>query len=352
MASRLLTAAAARIAIGSINKTASWHSVPLPNGCLGRTSRGGGKGLGLVAVYSRARAMATAIPQEQKKSVVKVAVGQMTSTGDLDANFRTCARLVEEATAAGAKLLSLPECFSFIGSKQGEALAIAEPLDGPIMARYQALARNAGLWLALGGFQEKGPDDGHSFNTHVLLDDLGAVRSAYRKIHLFDVDIPGGAVLKESQFTAPGSQVAVADSPIGRLGMTVCYDLRFPELYQQLRFKHNAQIMLVPSAFTKKTGAAHWEILLRARAIETQCYVIAAAQAGVHNEKRESYGDSVIIDPWGNVIGRCSDKLVTGIAVADVDLSLLESIRLQIPIEQHRRYDTYGMDSTPARSQL
>ncbi|CAM6034067.1 unnamed protein product [Sphagnum compactum] len=274
--------------------------------------------------------------------LVKVAVAQMTAISDTNANFITCARLVQEAAAAGVKLLSLPECFSFIGSRDGEALGIAEPLTGPIMKRYQSLAREAGLWLALGGFQEKGPDDKHIYNTHVLLDDYGRICSSYRKIHLFDVDVPGGPVLKESNNTASGSEVVVANCPAGKLGLTVCYDLRFPELYQRLRFAENAEVLLVPSAFTKKTGEAHWELLLRARAVETQCYVLAAAQAGKHNDKRESYGDAMIIDPWGTVIARLPDKLVTGIAVAQVDLSMLQAIRLRMPIEQHRRYDIYG----------
>uniref|UniRef100_M8CGE0 Nitrilase-like protein n=1 Tax=Aegilops tauschii TaxID=37682 RepID=M8CGE0_AEGTA len=137
-----------------------------------------------------------------------------------------------------------------------------------------------------------------------------------------------------------GDTVVVVDSPFGRLGLTVCYDLRFPELYQCLRFKHQAQVLLVPSAFTKVTGEAHWEILLRARAIETQCYVIAAAQAGKHNEKRESYGDSIIIDPWGTVIARLPDRLSTGFAVADIDLSKVEAVRSKMPISEHRKFES------------
>ncbi|KAK4402330.1 Deaminated glutathione amidase, chloroplastic/cytosolic [Sesamum angolense] len=156
-------------------------------------------------------------------------------------------------------------------------------------------------------------------------------------MHLFDVDVPGGAVYKESSFTEPGKDVVAVDSPFGRLGLTVCYDLRFPELYQQLRFHHGAEVLLVPAAFTTVTGAAHWEVLLRARAIETQCYVIAAAQAGKHSEKRESYGDTLIIDPWGTVIGRLPDRLSTGIAVADIEFSLIESVRSKMPISQHRK---------------
>ncbi|KAL2651773.1 hypothetical protein R1flu_019901 [Riccia fluitans] len=310
-------------------------AVPVPQQSCIRTAAAAGTHR-ILSNYSKS-SMASS-----SSDLVKVAVGQMTSSSNIHANYETCAGLVKEAVTAGAKLLSLPECFSFIGSKEGESLNIAEPLDGPIMTRYQNLARESGLWLSLGGFQEKGPDPGHLYNTHVLLDNLGTIRGVYRKIHLFDVDVPGGPVLKESNSTAAGSDVISVDSPIGRLGITVCYDLRFPELYQNLRFRKNAQILLVPSAFTKRTGEAHWEILLRARAIETQCYVIAAAQAGKHNEKRESYGDALIIDPWGTIIARCRDKESTGIAVAEVDHSLLESIRQRMPICTHRRYDVYG----------
>lgn len=233
-------------------------------------------------------------------------------------------------------MLCFPESFSFIGANDGDSVKIAEPLDGPIMQQYQSLARESKIWLSLGGFQEKGSEEAHICNTHVVIDDAGNIRSTYRKIHLFDVDVPGGRSYKESSFTEPGKDIVALDSPVGRLGLTVCYDLRFPELYQQLRFQHEAQVLLVPAAFTKITGQAHWEILLRARAIETQCYVIAAAQAGKHNDKRESYGDTLIIDPWGTVVGRLPDRVSTGIAVADIDLSLVDSVRTKMPIAKHR----------------
>ncbi|XP_060212596.1 deaminated glutathione amidase, chloroplastic/cytosolic [Lycium barbarum] len=268
---------------------------------------------------------------------VKVAAAQMTSVNNLAVNFATCSRLVKEAASAGAKLLCLPENFSFVGDLQGESLKIAEPLDGPIMKGYCSLARESNIWLSLGGFQEKGSDDAHLRNTHVLIDDNGNIRSTYSKMHLFDVDVPGGAVYKESSFTEAGKDIVAVDSPFGRLGVTVCYDLRFPELYQQLRFHHDAQVLLVPAAFTTVTGQAHWEILLRARAIETQCYVIAAAQAGKHNEKRESYGDTLIIDPWGTIVGRLSDRTSTGITIADIDFSLIDSVRAKMPVSKHRK---------------
>ncbi|KAJ7976243.1 Nitrilase-like protein [Quillaja saponaria] len=268
---------------------------------------------------------------------IRVAAAQMTSINDLASNLATCSRLVKEATSAGAKLLCFPEAFSFVGAEDGDSVKIAEPLDGPIMRQYCSLARESSIWLSLGGFQERGSDEEHLCNTHVIIDDAGKIRSTYQKIHLFDVDVPGGRVYKESRFTEAGKDIVAIDSPFGRLGLTVCYDLRFPELYQQLRFQHGAQILLVPSSFTKVTGEAHWEILLRARAIETQCYVIAAAQAGKHNDKRESYGDTLIIDPWGTIIGRLPDRLSTGIAIADIDFSLINSVREKMPIAKQRK---------------
>ncbi|XP_031250115.1 nitrilase-like protein 2 [Pistacia vera] len=291
--------------------------------------------LNSISVQSRAGDSESAMAAAANS--VRVAVAQMTSINDLAANFATCSRLAKEAASAGAKLLCFPENFSYVGAKDGDSLKVAEPLDGPIMQQYCSLARESSIWLSLGGFQEKGTDDAHLSNTHVVIDDAGNIRSTYKKIHLFDVDVPGGRSYKESSFTEAGKNVVAVDSPFGRLGVTVCYDLRFPDLYQQLRFQHEAQVLLVPSAFTKVTGEAHWEILLRARAIETQCYVIAASQAGKHNDKRESYGDSLIIDPWGKIVGRLPDRLSTGIAIADIDFSLIDSVRSKMPIAKHRK---------------
>ncbi|KAL1194840.1 Deaminated glutathione amidase, chloroplastic/cytosolic [Cardamine amara subsp. amara] len=279
--------------------------------------------------------LAMAASSATVKKTVRVAAAQMTSVNDLITNFATCSRLVQEAALAGAKLICFPENFSFVGDKEGESVKIAEALDGPVMQRYCSLARDSNIWLSLGGFQERF-DDTHLCNTHVVIDDAGTIRETYQKMHLFDVDVPGGSSYKESSFTVPGTKIVSVDSPVGRLGLTVCYDLRFPKIYQQLRFDHKAQVLLVPSAFTKVTGEAHWEILLRARAIETQCYVIAAAQAGKHNEKRESYGDTLIIDPWGTVVGRLNDRVSTGIVVADIDFSLIESVRTKMPIDKQR----------------
>ena len=262
----------------------------------------------------------------------------MRATNDVEANFETCSTLASAAASQGCSILFLPECFAYIGIAGNDALAVMEPLDGPLMARYRQLAKDTGVWLSLGGFPETGPDADHRYNTHVLVNSDGDVCASYRKIHLFDVDIPNGPVLMESKTASPGDAIVAADSPIGRLGMTVCYDLRFPELYSRLRHEMGAQIMLVPSAFTKPTGEAHWEVLLRARAIETQSYVIAAAQAGVHSEKRESYGHAIIIDPWGKVLAKLEDPdNGIGIATADIDLGYLEDVRERIPVDKHRR---------------
>ncbi|KAJ4719771.1 Nitrilase-like protein [Melia azedarach] len=276
---------------------------------------------------------------------VRVAVAQMTSINALATNFATCCRLVKEAAAAGAKLLCLPENFSFAGGRR-DSLKIAEPLDGPIMQGYCSLARASGIWLSLGGFQEKGSDDAHLCNTHVLVDETGNIRSTYRKMHMFDVDVPGGRSYKEGSYTEAGKEIAAVDSPFGRLGLTVCYDLRFPELYQHLRFQHGAQVLLAPSAFTEVTGPAHWEVLLRARAIENQCYVIGASQTGWHYGKSQSYGDSMIIDPWGTIVGRLPERLSTGIAIADIDLSLIDSLRSKMPIAKHRKPTDFWKSSS------
>jgi predicted amidohydrolase len=293
-----------------------------------------------IAQNARMYSSSTAAHQIDENSNVssksKIAVAQMTSVGNIETNFQTCKTLAEQAVSQGAKILFLPENFNFLGISPAESLALAEPLNGPIISRYAALAKSLNIWLSLGGFQERGPDPEHLYNCQVIINAAGDVAASYRKIHLFNVDVPGGPVLMESRFTAPGTGLATCDSPVGRLGLSVCYDLRFPAVYQRLAFELGAEILLIPSAFTVATGKAHWEVLLRARAIETQTYVVAAAQAGRHNEKRESYGHSLIIDPWGRVIGKLDDPLATGIAVAEVDLEEMRSIRERMPVQEHR----------------
>jgi predicted amidohydrolase len=270
--------------------------------------------------------------------VPRIAVGQMCASSDVEKNLEVVADLCARAKDRGCAMLFLPECFAFIGVKGTDALAVMEPLDGPLLGRYRELAARHRLWLSLGGFAEKGPDHDRRFNAHVIVNDAGEIQASYRKIHLFDVDMGdvNGPVLMESATAAAGETLVTCDSPAGKLGLTVCYDLRFPEMFARLRYELGCEVMLVPSAFTKPTGQAHWETLLRARAIETQSYVVAAAQAGVHSEGRASHGHAMIVDPWGKVVAEL-DGEETGIAVADVDLGYLKDVRSRIPVETHRR---------------
>jgi predicted amidohydrolase len=265
-----------------------------------------------------------------------IAVGQMTSGDDVDKNLDACARLCRAAKERHASLLVLPENFAFLGRGDGDTLARMEPLDGPLFSRFRALARDHGLWVSFGGFPERASDT-HAHNAHVVVDDAGDIRAVYRKIHLFDVEL-GVSQYRESAAITPGRDVVVADSVIGRLGLSVCYDLRFPRLYQTMTAR-GAEVLLVPAAFTLLTGKEHWEPLLRARAIENECYVAAAAQTGRHNDKRDTYGHAMIIDPWGTVVAQCRDG--EGVAVADVDVDWIATVRRRIPVLQHRRDELY-----------
>ncbi|KAG0353155.1 Nitrilase [Gamsiella multidivaricata] len=208
----------------------------------------------------------------------------------------------------------------------------------------QSVAANLATCVRLMGQASKqatqSPHLGRLYNTHVLISDQGSIVESYHKIHLFDVDIAHGPRLMESKNTVAGNKlVRPVRTPVGKVGLGICYDLRFPELALALR-RQGAEILTYPSAFTIKTGEAHWEVLLRSRAIETQSYVVAAAQVGQHSEKRFSYGHAMIVDPWGQVVAEC-DGEEEGIAVAPVDLSMLERIRTEMPVMNHRRYDIF-----------
>ena len=282
----------------------------------------------------------------------RVGVVQMTSSDDVELNFQTCARLVHQAALQRVQFLSFPECFHFMGGGPTalKSIDIAEPVEGETIQKYQTLAKEHNMNLSLGGFQEKSPDRTKVYNTHLVIDSLGNIAQRYRKIHLFDYEAGG---LCESSFTLPGNVIKTvggSSSNMPLMGLSTCYDLRFPELYQRLR-QMDAKVMLVPSAFTMRTGLAHWETLLRCRAIETQCFVLAAAQAGKHNEKRTSYGHALIVDPWGTIVaegegveeeGEGEEKVHEQLLVADLDLELLERVRNSMPIMQHKRFDVYG----------
>jgi len=262
------------------------------------------------------------------------AVVQVRGTTDLGANETTARELVSRAAADGARFIALPENWFFIGPLE-EKVTHAEPLEGPRVRRMQDLAAKLGVHLLLGSIAEVAPNPAQCFNTSVLLGPTGELLASYRKIHLFDVDIPDGAVFQESETVAEGDQgLTVVETPLARFGLSVCYDLRFPEMYRAL-VADGAQVLAVPSAFTMFTGKDHWEVLLRARAIENTSWVIAPNHSGAHSKGRTSYGRSMIIDPWGTVVANCSDG--PGYAVARIDMGLLDRVRKQIPSLGHRR---------------
>jgi predicted amidohydrolase len=267
-------------------------------------------------------------------------IAQMTASDDKLENFRTVSRLVSEAARQRVDLLSLPECFLFIGARAGAARDAGESLDGPLVAQYCGLAKESGMWLSLGGLHESGGDGGRVFNTHLMVDASGKIRACYRKTHLFDVDTPNGR-FHESQSTAPGEELVLCrNTPIGAVGLSVCYDLRFPDVYTQLR-KAGADVILVPSAFMPGTGLAHWEVLLRARAIETQCYVGAAAQCGKHSDYRSSYGHAFVVDPWGTVLADAGPS-TEGVVTVNIDAEFIEQTRRRMPVMSHRREGLYS----------
>jgi predicted amidohydrolase len=215
-----------------------------------------------------------------------------------------------------------------------ERPAAAEPLNGPTLQAISALAKERSITVLAGSILEVGGPGGRMYNTSVLFNERGEPRAVYRKIHLFDVDIGDGATYRESAAVAPGTEAVVADTSIGRVGMSICYDIRFPELYRRL-VSEGAVLLTVPAAFTLMTGKDHWEVLLRARAIENQCYVLAPAQWGQHSERRITYGHSMLVDPWGLVVARASDG--EGLAMGTVDMELLRKVRKKLPSLEHRR---------------
>lgn len=266
-----------------------------------------------------------------------VALAQVNQDTNVDRNFAKIASMASEAAAKGAQMMCLPENCNFFGSG---VLAAAQPIPGPYINRYQALAREHNLWLSLGGFQEQVPNTSTKYhNSHVLISNQGDIAGVYRKLHLFDVRISDTNKYMESDGVQAGETIVPPiDTPIGKVGLSICYDVRFPELYRKLTLQ-GAEVLLVPAAFLEKTGYAHWEPLLRARAIENQCYIVAVAQDGRHSPTRTSYGHSCVIDPWGAVIAQASEG--ERLLVAEIDLEYLREVRTKLPSLQHRRSDLY-----------
>ena len=358
-------------------------------------------------------------PNKTPPPPARAAIAQLTSTSNKVSNLINTAKCAGWGQREGASMLFLPECFGFLGENADRTLDQAEPpvvvgsnssggVDDAseesvilhdllratvascakgetppetpstaispaatigILEGLRVIAQASGLWISGGGMHvagappaENGSDRPRVYNTHVILNEQGVVQCLYRKIHLFDVHIPGKVQLRESATTAPGTELVVCDSPLGRLGLSTCYDVRFPEQYVPLVHDLGAQILLVPSAFTVPTGHAHWHTLLKARAIEHQCYVLAAAQYGQHNDKRKSYGHSLAVDPWGTVVadaGGCDGPGTTtaspvdddigtpSIILCDIDLETLESTRERMPIRQHRDSATFEASPQP-----
>ena len=266
-----------------------------------------------------------------------IAAIQMQSGADLAANLAAAGRLLAAARAQGARLAVLPENFALMGARETDKLAVAEaPGGGPIQQFLSDRARSLGLWIVGGTAPLKTGEANRVAAACLVYDDTGKPVARYDKIHLFDVEVPeSGEKYRESASIAPGPlQPVVVDTPLGKLGLSVCYDLRFPELYRALA-KAGAQILSVPSAFTQRTGEAHWDVLLRARAVENQCYVVAPGQWGQHPGGRRTYGHSLIADPWGRVLAQRPEH--EGVVCAEVPREALEKIRRSFPVLDHRR---------------
>ncbi len=272
------------------------------------------------------------------RTVVRAGAVQLNSTDQVDRNLETADRLVREAAHRGAELVILPEKWNLLGP--GEQMAAgAQTLDGPSLRWARDLAAELGIDFVAGSIVTRAPEAEKVANTSVHIGPDGDVRASYRKLHMFDVEVDG-VVYAESEHEQAGSEVVVSQLADGsNLGMSICYDLRFPELYRALSAR-GAQVLSVPSAFTLATTRDHWEILLRARAIENQCFVVAANQVGVHPPGHRSGGRSMIVDPWGLVLATASDG--EGVIVADLDVARLEEIRHRLPALTHRRTGVYA----------
>lgn len=266
------------------------------------------------------------------------AVLQMTSAASVEANLSCARTLLERAHASGAVLAVLPENFSIMGRKESDKIDAGEALgEGPIQAFLSRTARELGMWIIGGTIPIKVAEEPHRVAAASLVFDAdGKFVTRYDKIHMFDVDIPEREErYRESATIVPGKDLVVVSTPIGHVGLAVCYDVRFPELFRSLQAQ-GAQALSIPSAFTAPTGRAHWELLLRARAVENLCFVLAAAQGGTHENGRETFGDSLIIDPWGQVLARVAEP-GPGVAVAEIDLTLQAELRTRFPALTHRR---------------
>jgi predicted amidohydrolase len=265
------------------------------------------------------------------------AVVQLTSTSNEEANWQSARSLIERAAMRGAQLVATPENTNYLGPHE-EKVRRAQTVDGPTCQRFAELAARLHVHLLLGSFNERCEEEPtRCYNTSVLFAPHGDVLATYRKMHLFDVDVSPDVRFRESQTIRPGDEPKCIETALAPIGLSICYDVRFPELYRAL-VDRGAEVITVPSAFTLTTGRDHWYPLLQARAIETQCWVLAPAQAGRHDDQglRHSYGHSLVIDPWGQVVASVGGD-VPGVAMAEIDLERVASVRGKIPVQKHRR---------------
>ena len=265
---------------------------------------------------------------------MKIAALQMVSSPDVDRNLEIAARLIAQAADAGAALVALPEYFCLMGRRDDDKLRVAEAAgDGPIQRMLADAARRHGLWVIGGTLPLRGSDAAHAINSCPVFAPDGSLAARYDKIHLFAYD-NGREQYDEGRTLSAGSEVVALQAGPLRVGLSICYDLRFPELYRAL-MSPPCDLLVVPAAFTHTTGQAHWELLLRARAVENQCYVLAAAQGGRHENGRRTWGHSMICDPWGEVVAVQAEG--EGVVIAEVDAGRIASVRAQLPALVHRR---------------
>jgi deaminated glutathione amidase len=268
---------------------------------------------------------------------MRAAAVQLNSADEYDRNLEVAERLVRAAAADGAQLVVLPEKWTLLGSPES-LRASAQPVDGPALSAASGWARELGIFLVAGSVPELVPDQEKLANTSVMFGPDGERRAVYRKIHLFDVDV-GDVSYRESEVEQGGNEIAIGDADGTPVGLTICYDLRFPELYRILAVR-GARVITVPSAFTERTGRDHWEVLIRARAIEDQVFVVAAGQIGSAPPNYRSYGRSMIVDPWGVVLAQAADT--EGFVAADLDFTRQDEIRERLPSLRHRRPEAYA----------
>lgn len=263
---------------------------------------------------------------------------QLDTQNDKDKNLERICSFIDEAAAKGAKIVALPEVMNLIGDNVGSGGG-AETIPGYSTEILAAKAREHGIYVHCGSLREEIPGDERAYNTTAMLDPEGRVIATYRKLHTFDITLPDGTIANESARIRPGKEIVTVDTELGKLGFSICYDIRFPELYRLLAIQ-GARLIFAPANFTMPTGKDHWETILRTRAIENGCYIVAPAQIG-KKPKFTAFGNSMVVDPWGTVIARSKEE--PGVTIAEIDLDFQDKIRGQLPSLKNRRSDVYDL---------